>query len=118
MASSTAADLAHVGTGPHTNPDSESPTFVVSEPPERTYVRTSVTAIRLVGWLVVLGFAYLALRGVPDSNFQDSFGEFLASVPRWLVSGIVGFVGPQKVPATVSVAIDDSGTNYSVLAEK
>ena len=64
---------------------------MVSEPPERTYVRTSVTAIRLVGWLVVLGFAYLALRGVPDSNFQDSFGEFLASVPRWLVSGIVGF---------------------------
>jgi hypothetical protein len=38
--------------------------------------------------------------------------------PGEVSEALVGFVGPQKVPATVSVAIDDSGTNYSVLAEK
>ncbi|HEY4608751.1 MAG TPA: hypothetical protein VIH06_06090, partial [Ilumatobacteraceae bacterium] len=50
-----------------------------------------MTAIRLLGSLVIVGFCYVALRGLRDSNFEATFGEFLASMPRWLVSGIVGF---------------------------
>ncbi len=64
-------------------------TFVVSEPAEPAYVRSPVTAIRLLGSLVVLVFTYIALQGESDGQFAAGFGDFLASVPRWLVSGIV-----------------------------
>jgi hypothetical protein len=38
--------------------------------------------------------------------------------PGHVSEALVGFIGPQTVPATVSLAIDDSGTNYSVAAKK
>lgn len=65
------------------------PTFVVSEPPEPEYVRSPVTAIRLLGSVVILGLMYVALQGSKDSQFTTGLGDFLRSVPRWLVSGIV-----------------------------
>jgi glycosyltransferase 2 family protein len=65
------------------------PTFVVSEPNESAHVRSSVTAIRLVGALLILVFTYLALNGANDGEFATGFGDVLASIPRWLVSGIV-----------------------------
>ena len=65
------------------------PAFVVSEPAEPAYVRSSVTAIRLLGSLAVLGFTYVALQGGNDGDFATSFGDFLGSSPRWLVSGLV-----------------------------
>ncbi|HZX54392.1 MAG TPA: hypothetical protein VFE86_06910, partial [Ilumatobacteraceae bacterium] len=91
MASSTAADLAHLRTTSDADGDSATPAFAVSEPRERLYGRSLVTVIRLLGSLVIIGFCYLALRGLADSNFEATFGEFLASIPQWLVSGIVGF---------------------------
>jgi undecaprenyl-diphosphatase len=66
------------------------PSFVVSEPNESPYVRSSVTAVKLLGSLVVLVFMYLALHGANDTEFAIGFGDFLDSIPRWLVSGIVG----------------------------
>jgi glycosyltransferase 2 family protein len=65
------------------------PAFLVSEPAEPAYVRSPVTAIRLIGSLVVLGLMYVALQGANDSDLATSFGDFLGSSPRWLVSGIV-----------------------------
>jgi glycosyltransferase 2 family protein len=53
-------------------------------------VRSPVTAIRLLGSIVVLGFTYVALQGANDGEFATGLGDFLGSVPRWLVSGIVG----------------------------
>ncbi len=67
------------------------PTFVVSEPAQPAYVRSPITAIRLLASLLVLGFMYVALQGGNDGEFATSFGDFLGSVPRWLVSGIVSF---------------------------
>jgi uncharacterized membrane protein YbhN (UPF0104 family) len=63
--------------------------FVVSEPHEPAYVRSPVTAVRLLGAFVVLTFTFVALQGGDDGQFATSFGDFLDSVPRWLVSGIV-----------------------------
>ncbi len=65
------------------------PAFLVTEPAEPAYVRSSVTAIRLVASLVVLGFTYAVLRSAHVSQFSTNFGDFLGSAPRWLVSGIV-----------------------------
>ncbi|MEP7202987.1 MAG: lysylphosphatidylglycerol synthase transmembrane domain-containing protein [Ilumatobacteraceae bacterium] len=52
-------------------------------------MRSLVTAIRLLAPLLVLGFTYAALQGGNDGQFARGFGDFLDSVPRWLVSGIV-----------------------------
>jgi len=71
-------------------PSKSATTFVVSEPAEPAYVRSPVTAIRLLGSWVVLVFTYVALQGESDGQFAAGFGDFLASIPRWLVSGIVG----------------------------
>ncbi|MEO8267057.1 MAG: lysylphosphatidylglycerol synthase transmembrane domain-containing protein [Ilumatobacteraceae bacterium] len=65
------------------------PAFVVSEPAEPAYVRSPVTAIRLLGALVVLGFLYVALNGTDGAQFATDFGDLLGSMPHWLVSGIV-----------------------------
>jgi uncharacterized membrane protein YbhN (UPF0104 family) len=67
----------------------ERPVFLVAEPTVPAYVRSQVTAIRLLGSLVVLGFTYVALQGGNDGQFATNFGDFLGSMPRWLVSGIV-----------------------------
>lgn len=69
----------------------ERPTFVVSEPNESPYVRSPVTAVRLLGSLVILVVMYAALQGADDGEFAIGFGDLLDSIPRWLVSGIVGF---------------------------
>ena len=50
-----------------------------------------VTAVRLLGSLVVLAFMYAALHDAQVDEFAAGFGDFLASVPHWLVSGIVSF---------------------------
>ena len=68
----------------------EGPTFVVSEPNVSPYVRSPVTVVRLLGSLVILVFTYAALHGANDGEFAVGFGDFLDSIPRWLVSGIVG----------------------------
>ncbi len=65
------------------------PAFVVSEPAESAYVRSPVTAIRLLGALVVLGFMYVALNGTDGAQFATDFGDLLGSIPHWIVSGIV-----------------------------
>ncbi|HEX3089097.1 MAG TPA: lysylphosphatidylglycerol synthase transmembrane domain-containing protein [Ilumatobacteraceae bacterium] len=70
-------------------PAKSATTFVVSEPHEPDYVRSWVPAVRLLGALVVLTFTYVALQGESDGQFAAGFGDFLASIPRWLVSGIV-----------------------------
>ncbi len=62
---------------------------MVSEPAEPAYLRSPVTAIRLLGSLVILVFTYIALQGESDGQFAAGFGDFLASVPQWLVSSIV-----------------------------
>ena len=67
----------------------ERPAFLVSEPAEPAYVRSLVTAIRLLASVVVLGLMYAALQGANDGQFATDFGDFLGSVPHWLVSGIV-----------------------------
>jgi glycosyltransferase 2 family protein len=68
----------------------ERPAFLVSEPAAPAYVRSLVTAIRLLAALAVLGFTYVALHGSSEGQFATDFGDLLGSVPRWLVSGIVG----------------------------
>ena len=65
------------------------PAFSVSEPAAPAYVRSPVSAARLLGSVVVLGFAYVALQGSDDGQFATGFGDLLRSVPHWLVSGIV-----------------------------
>ncbi len=65
------------------------PSFVVSEPAQPAYVRSPVTAIRLLGALVVLGFMYVALNGADSAQFATDFGDLLGSIPHWIVSGIV-----------------------------
>ena len=65
------------------------PAFTVSEPTERAYVRSPVTAARLLGSLVVLVLAYVPLQSADDGQFATGFGDVLRSVPHWLVSGIV-----------------------------
>ena len=65
------------------------PAFVVSEPAQPAYVRSPVTAIRLLGALVVLGFMYVALNGADSAQFATDFGDLLGSIPHWIVSGIV-----------------------------
>jgi uncharacterized membrane protein YbhN (UPF0104 family) len=67
----------------------ERPAFSVSEPMEPAYLRSQVSAIRLLVSLVVLGFMYVVLQGSNDGDFATSFGDLLGSVPRWLVSGMV-----------------------------
>jgi glycosyltransferase 2 family protein len=67
------------------------PTFSVSEPVERAYVRSPVAAIRLLGTVVVFGVMFVALQGAENSQFGADFGDFLGSSPRWVVSGIVSF---------------------------
>ena len=67
---------------------SDRPAFLVSEPTEPSYVRSPVTSIRLLVSLAVLGFMYVGLQG-NDGQFATGFGDFLASLPRWLVSSIV-----------------------------
>jgi glycosyltransferase 2 family protein len=52
-------------------------------------VRSPVTAIRLLGSFVILVFTYVALQGESDGQFAAGFGDFLASLPQWLVSSIV-----------------------------
>ncbi|HEY0520449.1 MAG TPA: hypothetical protein VGC84_13225, partial [Ilumatobacteraceae bacterium] len=87
---SAQADLAELRR--RTSSASEpSTTFVVSEPPERAYVRSPVTFIRLIASLVVLGFTCVVLRGADESRFATGFADFLGSAPQWLISGIVGF---------------------------
>lgn len=61
----------------------------MSEPVERAYVRSQVTAFRLLGSIVVVALAYVPLRDSKDGSFEAGFGDLLASVPHWLVSGIV-----------------------------
>ena len=65
------------------------PAFTVSEPTDRAYVRSPVTAARLLGSLVVLVLAYVPLQSADDGQFATGFGDVLRSVPHWLVSGIV-----------------------------
>ncbi|MEA3184827.1 MAG: hypothetical protein QOJ74_1304, partial [Ilumatobacteraceae bacterium] len=65
------------------------PAFSVTEPAEPAYLRSPVTAARLLGSLVVLGFTYLALHDTHRDQFATGFGDLLRSVPHWLVSGIV-----------------------------
>ena len=65
------------------------PTFVVSEPHQRAYLRSQVTAIRLLFAVLVVGFMYAVLHGSDDSQFGTNFRDFLGSAPRWLVSAIV-----------------------------
>ncbi len=67
----------------------ERPAFLVSEPAEPAYVRSPVTAIRLLVSLAILGFMYVTLHGADDGQFAIGFGDFLGSLPRWLVSSIV-----------------------------
>ena len=68
----------------------ERPTFVVSEPAEPAYVRSPVTPIRLLGAVFVLAAMYVSLQGASEDRFAAGFGDFLASLPRWLVTGVVG----------------------------
>ena len=64
------------------------PTFVVSEPHQRAYLRSQVTAIRLLLALLVVGSMYAVLHD-SDSQFGTNFREVLGSAPRWLVSAII-----------------------------
>ena len=64
--------------------------FAVSEPVQRAYVRSGVTAVRLGALLVVLGVLYLGLRGLTVGEFAKNLSDLLSSAPRWLVSAIVG----------------------------
>ena len=61
---------------------------MVSEPHQRKYLRSQVTAIRLLLAVLVVGFMYAVLHG-SDSQFGTNFRDFLGSAPRWLVSAIV-----------------------------
>ncbi len=67
----------------------ELPTFSVSEPDEPDYVRSAVTAIRLLGALALLGVLSVAVHAADQAQFATNFGELLAAVPHWLVSGVV-----------------------------
>ena len=77
------------------------PAFAVSEPAEPPYVRSPVTAIRLLGALVVLGFMYVALNGTDGAQFATDFGDLLGSIPHWLVSGIVSVCQIAFLVATI-----------------
>jgi undecaprenyl-diphosphatase len=77
------------------------PAFVVFEPAEPAYVRSPVTAIRLLGSLVVVALMYAVLHGSDNSQFASNFGDFLGSSPRWLVSGIVSFCQLAVLVATI-----------------
>lgn len=63
--------------------------FSVSEPAQPAYVRSPVTAIRLLGAVALLGVSYSVLQATDPARFADNIGELLASAPHWLVSGIV-----------------------------
>jgi undecaprenyl-diphosphatase len=71
----------------------------ISEPAQPAYMRSPVSAIRLVGALAVVAGAYVALRGAQDSEFAVNLADLLDSVPHWLVSAVVsvcqiGFLVP------------------------
>ena len=54
-------------------------TFVVSEPDQPAYVRSPVTAIRLLVSLVVVGFMYVALQGAAEAQLNRSHPGLPAS---------------------------------------
>ena len=88
----------------------ERPSFAVTEPTEPAYVRSPVTAIRLVGALVLLGCLYVALQGTKDGHFATDFGDLLATAPRWIVSGVVsvcqlGFLVPAMLGLVSQLAL-------------
>ncbi len=72
------------------DPAAAVPSFAVSEPAEPAYVRSPVTAIRLLGAVVVLALMYLALPAPGKGRFATDFGDLLTAAPRWIVSGVVG----------------------------
>ena len=63
--------------------------MITSEGEARSYVRSSVTSLRFLGCLALLVLMYLVLRATTAGAFATSFGDVLASVPRWSVSAIV-----------------------------
>jgi len=65
--------------------------FKVTEPPERAYVRSPVTYIRLLSALVVLGLGGLALHNTDAARFAQRFATALSGTPHWIGSSIVGF---------------------------
>ena len=73
--------------------------FTVSEPPFRAYVRSPVTALRLLGLVVGSVVMFFPLQQSANGDFASSFGASLADAPGWLVSAIVsicqlGFLVP------------------------
>jgi len=63
--------------------------FTVSEPAQPAYVRSPVTAIRLLGAVALLGVSFSVLQATEPARFAENIGELLASAPHWLVSGAV-----------------------------
>ncbi|MFZ4720971.1 MAG: lysylphosphatidylglycerol synthase domain-containing protein, partial [Ilumatobacteraceae bacterium] len=67
----------------------EQQAFTVTEPPQPDYVRSPVTFIRLaVSWLLFVGLG-VAVHAADQPRFAAGLSELLASVPHWLVSGVV-----------------------------
>lgn len=67
----------------------EQPAFVVSEPPAPAYVRSLAALLRLLGAFALLCGFIVALHAVDQAQFALSLDELLASIPHWLVSGVV-----------------------------
>jgi glycosyltransferase 2 family protein len=79
--------------------DVATPTFSVSEPDYRRYVRSPVTAARLGIAVLLVLLMYVPLRGAAKGEFATLFGDLLGGAPRWLISGVVsvcqlGFLVP------------------------
>ena len=73
--------------------------FTVAEPPFRTYVRSPVTALRLLGLVVASALMFFPLQQSGHRRFGSDLGASLADAPTWLVSGVVaasqlGFLVP------------------------
>jgi uncharacterized membrane protein YbhN (UPF0104 family) len=69
--------------------DLPSPSGLVSDVAVRPYLRTSVTAVRLLAAFVSVIVMYAVLEGTTPGEFATNFGDLLASVPRWAVSAVV-----------------------------
>jgi undecaprenyl-diphosphatase len=63
--------------------------FTVSEPTQPGYLRSPVTAIRLVGAVMLLAITFAVLQATDPARFAVNAGELLTSAPHWLVSGVV-----------------------------
>jgi uncharacterized membrane protein YbhN (UPF0104 family)/tRNA A-37 threonylcarbamoyl transferase component Bud32 len=67
----------------------DQPAFEVSEPPAPAYVRSLAALIRLLGAFTLLCGLIVALHAVDQAQFALSLYDLLASIPHWLVSGVV-----------------------------